>query len=107
MGLQNIIKCSALLFGLASSIKVLELPAGAWSIEESSDGSLISRSVDDPALSTIKTQDPLKLNYDLEATSTAVDEPYSFSDGLLWANGDCWSTWPYNINTAGIDRAVT
>jgi len=80
---------------------------GIGSIEESSDGSLISRSVDDPALGTIKTQDPLKLNYDLEATSTAVDEPYSFSDGLLWANGDCWSTWSYNINTAGIDRAVT
>ena len=78
-------------------------PCGTGSIEESSDGSFISRSVDDSALGTIITQDPLKLEYNLEATFTTVDAP---SDGLLWANGDCWSTRSQKFNTAGTDRPV-
>lgn len=77
---------------------------GIGSIEENSEGSLVSRSVDDPALGTFITQGPLKLEYDLGATWTAVDAP---SDWLLWANGDCWSTRSHKFNTAGTDRPVT
>ncbi|PVH85274.1 hypothetical protein DL98DRAFT_608025 [Cadophora sp. DSE1049] len=104
MRFQTSIKCVTLMISLASCIQVPELPAGAWSIEERSDGSLISRSVDDPTLTPIITRAPIDPESDSEADSTAVDAPTSLNPRFAWANGDCWS---YKLNAEGTDRAVT